>query len=106
MAKPLTSILNSVSPAVRKSARSRADVYKAEIEAAGAVKRIRKSAMLGQKQLADALGVTQPAVAKLERQKDMKLSTLMAIARAAGGTLDIRFKGPGKSIQILPSSAA
>jgi predicted transcriptional regulator len=100
MAKSYQEFMSRLSPAVRKAALAKAKKYQAEIEAADAVKMIRVAAKMGQLELANALGVSQPAVAKMERQKDMKLSTLMAVVSAAGGSMEIRVKLPRKSIVI------
>jgi DNA-binding XRE family transcriptional regulator len=100
MAKSFDEMLGNVSPAVRKAALAKAERYKAEMRAADVVKTIRAAAKLGQREMADAIGVTQPAIAKMERQADIKLSTLMAVVKAAGGTLRIQVTLPKASITI------
>jgi DNA-binding transcriptional regulator YiaG len=100
VAKSFDEMLKKVSPAVRKAALAKAAKDQQKIDAANAVKRIREAAKLGQQQLAEAMGVSQPAVAKLERQHDMRLSTLMAIVSAAGGSMEIRVKLPKGSLVI------
>lgn len=45
---------------------------------------------------AQALGIKQPAALKIERQTDLYLSTLRRFVEAAGGTLELRVKLPGK----------
>jgi DNA-directed RNA polymerase specialized sigma24 family protein len=49
-----------------------------------------------QEQIADALGIKQPSVHKIERQADLYLSTLRRFVEAAGGTLELRVILPGK----------
>jgi DNA-directed RNA polymerase specialized sigma24 family protein len=49
-----------------------------------------------QEQIADALGIKQPSVHKIERQADLYLSTLRRFVEAAGGTLELRAILPGK----------
>ena len=98
MAKSFDEFMKRLSPAVRKAAMTKAKHYKAGIEAAEAVRTIRQAAKMGQQDLADALGISQPAIAKMERQRDLKLSTLMAIVDAAGGSLVIRLHG--KSLRL------
>ena len=51
-----------------------------------------------QEQIADALGIKQPSVHKMERQADLYLSTLRRFVEAAGGTLELRVSLPGKGI--------
>ncbi len=104
MAKSYDDILKNASPAVRKAAAAKAKQYKAEIDAAAAVRQIREASAMGQKQLADALGVSQPAVAKMEKQKDIRLSTLFSIVNAAGGSMEIRVKLPKRGAFTIPAS--
>ncbi len=62
------------------------------------LKALRKLAERSQEQIAEALGVTQPAVVKMERQTDLYLSTLRRFVEAAGGTLALRIELPGKGV--------
>lgn len=55
---------------------------------------MRKARHVSQKSLATALRVSQPAVAKMEKEKDMKISTLRRIAEGMGGTLKIQVEFP------------
>ena len=48
---------------------------------------IRRARGLTQQQLADRLRMTQPEVSKLERRRDVRLSTLRAYVAALGGRL-------------------
>lgn len=64
----------------------------AEVEG---LKALRKLARRSQEQIAQSLGVTQPAVVKIERQADLYLSTLRRFVEAAGGTLELRVELPG-----------
>jgi DNA-binding XRE family transcriptional regulator len=43
-----------------------------------------------QRQLAEALGVSQPNIAKIEQQHDLLLSTLAAYVNALGGHLELK----------------
>ncbi len=94
MAKSFEDMLGGVQPAVRKAALARAARYQRQIDAGNAVRTIRAAAKLGQAELAKLMNVKQPAVAKMERQNDMKLSTLASIVDAVGGTVQIRVKLP------------
>lgn len=54
-----------------------------------------------QEQIAQALGVKQPSVLKIERQTDLYLSTLRRFVEAAGGKLELRVELPGKGVMHL-----
>jgi len=51
--------------------------------------------------VAPFLGIKQPSVLKIERQTDLYLSTLRRFVEAAGGTLELRVKLPGKGVLRL-----
>jgi predicted transcriptional regulator len=70
----------------------------AEVEG---LKALRKLAQRSQEQVAQSLGVKQPAIAKIERQTDLYLSTLRRFVEAAGGTLELRVTLPGKGVMHL-----
>ena len=52
---------------------------------------LRRGLGLTQAQVAHRLGMTQSDVSKLERREDVRLSTLLAYARALGGRLLVTF---------------
>lgn len=54
------------------------------------LRQVREQAELSQSELAAKLGVTQSAVAKIERRDDVLLSTLIAYVKAAGGRYEIK----------------
>lgn len=64
----------------------------AEVEG---LKALRKLAERSQEQIAQSLGIKQPAVVKIERQTDLYLSTLRRFVEAAGGKLELRVELPG-----------
>jgi DNA-binding XRE family transcriptional regulator len=70
----------------------------AEVEG---LKALRKLAARSQEQIAQSLGVKQPAIVKIERQTDLYLSTLRRFVEAAGGTLELRVELPGSGIMLL-----
>ncbi|MBI2825393.1 MAG: helix-turn-helix transcriptional regulator [Planctomycetia bacterium] len=53
-----------------------------------------------QRQVADALGMKQPSLSKLEKQKDMQISTLQKIVKALGGELEVFAKFPKGMVKI------
>lgn len=61
---------------------------------------IRKALQFSQEELADLLGLDQPAISKMERRTDMYLSTLRRFIEAMGGDLDIIATFDNRSIRI------
>ncbi len=53
-----------------------------------------------QRQVAEALGMRQPSLSKLEKQKDMQISTLRKIVRALGGELEVFARFPKGRVKI------
>jgi DNA-binding Xre family transcriptional regulator len=58
-------------------------------DAGAALRRLRLGRGLTQQQLADRLGMTQPEISKLERRRDVRLSTMRAYLVALGGSLGL-----------------
>src|SRR5437763_7597545 len=61
---------------------------------------IRKLAGKSQRQLAEALGIKQPSLSKLEKQTDMQISTLRRIVRALGGELEVTARFPRGKVKL------
>lgn len=61
---------------------------------------IRKESGLTQVDLAEALGIKQPSLSKLEAQDDMQISTLRRIIKALGGELELVAKMPKGTIRL------
>ena len=55
---------------------------------------IRERAGKSQQQVADALGIKQPSLSKLEKQSDMQISTLRRIVNALAGSWKSRRGSP------------
>lgn len=72
--------------------KTRAAELHAEVEG---LKALRKLAERSQEQIAQSLGIKQPAIVKMERQTDLYLSTLRRFVEAAGGKLELRVELPG-----------
>ncbi|MFO1014409.1 MAG: XRE family transcriptional regulator [Caulobacteraceae bacterium] len=88
--------------ALPKARRVRIDARAAELVAeVEGLKALRELAERSQEQIAQALGVKQPSVLKMERQADLYLSTLRRFVEAAGGTLELRVELPGKGVLHL-----
>jgi transcriptional regulator with XRE-family HTH domain len=63
---------------------------------------IRKLAGKSQREVAEALGIKQPSLSKLEKQSDMQVSTLRRIVSALGGELEVFAKFPAGRVKIEP----
>ena len=98
MAKDFQELLDRLPPERRARVDARAAELHAEVEG---LKALRLLAERSQEQIAQALGVKQPSVLKIERQTDLYLSTLRRFVEAAGGTLELRVELPGKGVMHL-----
>ena len=61
---------------------------------------VRQLAGKSQHQVAQALGMKQPSLSKLEKQSDMQISTLRKIVKALGGELEVLAKFPKGTVKI------
>jgi DNA-binding XRE family transcriptional regulator len=71
-----------------------------EIEARMLLAELRKLEGVTQVELAEKLGIKQPAVSQLEQQDDMQISTLQRIVKALGGVLEITVRLPGGEYRL------
>jgi transcriptional regulator with XRE-family HTH domain len=62
---------------------------------------VRRARQLTQETLADALGMKQPEVSKIERRADLYVSTLRRYIEAMGGSLEITAHFPGGDIEVI-----
>lgn len=95
MGRTRQDILDSSTPDDREAINARTADLLAEV---AGLKALRLLAKRSQEQIAQGLGVTQPAVLKIERQTDLYLSTLRRFVEAAGGTLELRVELPGSGV--------
>ncbi|GAA3693639.1 XRE family transcriptional regulator [Sphingomonas cynarae] len=98
MGRTMDEVMAAMPAERRARIQARAAEMKAEVEG---LKALRLLADRSQEQIAQALGVKQPAVLKIERQTDLYLSTLRRFVEAAGGTLELRVELPGKGVMHL-----
>jgi transcriptional regulator with XRE-family HTH domain len=56
---------------------------------------------MSQAEIAQRMGLKQPAIARLERQRDVKLSTLQEWAAATGGELVLAVRRQGKTSELV-----
>lgn len=98
MGRTLDEVLESLPAERRQAIEAGADKLLKDVEG---LKALRLLAERSQEQLAETLGIKQPAIAKMERQADLYLSTLRRFVEAAGGRLELRVELPGKGIVHL-----
>ena len=66
------------------------------------VRELREQSGMTQRDLAAALGVSQPTLAQMEKQADMRVSTLRRIVEALGGTLELVVRLPQGEFRVPP----
>ena len=102
MAKDFKALQAKMPPEARRRAEAKADAMLSSMS----LDELREALDLTQEELARRLRVKQPAVAKLERREDVRLSTLRALIEAMGGRVEVRaifpqgavvLRQPGKS---------
>src|ERR1035437_2179569 len=79
---------------------ARAKAHAKEIQAEMLLTELRKLEGVTQVELAEKLGIKQPAVSQLEQQDDMQVSTLQRIVKALGGVLEITVRLPGGEYRL------
>lgn len=85
---------DEIMAALPEERRKKIESRSARLIAQERIRSIRTSLGLSQKDLAALLNVTQPAISKMERQKDIQIGTLAGIISALGGTLEITARFP------------
>ena len=65
------------------------------------LRELRKALGITQKELAAALKVSQAAVSKQERRKEIQISTLREVVEAMGGRMEILAHFPGDQVVRL-----
>ena len=83
-----------------KKTRAKADRRTQELLAELLLSEVRQLAGKSQQEVAEALGIKQPSLSKLERQADMQIVTLRKIVNALGGELEILAKFPKGTVKI------
>ena len=78
----------------------RSDELAREYIAGMFLREVRAMRGMSQADLASVLGVRQPSVSKLERQRDIKLSTLDNLVRALGGELRVTASFPDGEVRL------
>ena len=73
----------------------------AELRLATALTALRQEVGLSQRELADAIGVSQPRVAAIERSRNVTLEVLEKYVAALGGRLEVRVVKGRKTIALI-----
>ena len=94
--RPFTELTKGFSP----ERRARIAAKAAELREEMTLEELRKARSRSQEEIAAALTVGQPAVAKLERRTDMHVSNLRRYVEALGGTLEITARFPDASVVL------
>jgi len=97
MAKSFDQLVNRT---ISKRTRERADRRTRELLGELLLSEVRKLAGKSQREVAEALGIKQPSLSKLEGQSDMQISTLRRIVTALGGELDVIARFPRGAVKI------
>jgi transcriptional regulator with XRE-family HTH domain len=97
MAKPFDELVKRTTT---KKTQTRAARRTQELLAELLLSEVRQLAGKSQQQVAQALGIKQPSLSKLERQSDMQISTLRKIVKALGGELEVLARFPKGTVKI------
>jgi len=89
-------LIENISPERRANIESR----KTELREKMALRELRQAIGISQQALADKLNVLQPAIAKMERRADIRISSLQKLIEAMGGSLEIRAHFPHGDVTI------
>ncbi|GGD35132.1 transcriptional regulator [Franconibacter daqui] len=92
--KTLQDVIAQMPPERRKRVKKMAEESVLEVE----LQRLRETLAISQQQVAEMMGVTQPAIAALEqRGVDIKLITLKRYIEALGGKLSLKVEMNGET---------
>jgi DNA-binding XRE family transcriptional regulator len=95
--RPLSDLAKNWSPARRADVAAQARAL--ELEAA-TLEQLRIALGVSQEELARLLDVQQPAISKLERRSDMRISTLRDLIEALGGELKLAAKFKDRTVDL------
>lgn len=94
--RKFSDLTKKMSVADREEIKVRSEKLLAELP----LERLRSARSLTQTNMAQALGVNQSAVSKIEKRTDMYLSTLRSYVEAMGGSLEIQAVFPEGAVRI------
>lgn len=94
--KPFSQLVAKMSPEGQSRAKARTESMLKEMLLAEA----RQFSGMTQKDLAAALGITQPSLSKMEGQHDIQVSTLSRLIKSLGGELELIAHLPNGDIRL------
>lgn len=80
--------------------RAKIEARKIELREEMALHELRQAIGTSQETLADSLDVLQPAIAKMERRSDIRVSSLRRMIEAMGGSLEIKAHFPQGNVTL------
>src|SRR5580698_4080366 len=98
MGRTLAEVMDALPAERRERVEARYRELKNEVES---LRQLRKVAGKAQADIAAALHIKQPSVAKIESQADMYLSTLRSYVEAIGGELELIVRLPSRPAMRL-----
>lgn len=99
---PFSKLTENLSP----QRRARIEARKIELREDMALHELRKALGQSQEALAAKLDVNQPAITKMERRTDIRISSLKRMIEAMGGSLEIKAHFPQGDVTITNFSEA
>ena len=93
---PFSKLTENLSP----QRRARIEARKIELREDMALHELRKALGQSQEALAAKLDVNQPAITKMERRSDIRISSLKRMIEAMGGSLEIKAHFPQGDVTI------
>ena len=96
MAKKFSELRRQMSPEAQARSAARAEGMLLEMR----LRELRQSRNVSQVQVAQAMGVEQTSISKLEHRSDMYLSTVYAFVKALGGELKLVASFPEGDIPV------
>jgi predicted XRE-type DNA-binding protein len=107
MYKPVSvdDVMLALPKARRKSIEARGNELLARVARRMTLKEVRKGRKISQNEVAEALGIGQMQISRLERRKDPRLSTIQRTVAALGGKLTLIATFPDQEPVVLVSGA-
>lgn len=99
--RPASDLTKTWSSARRAAVEAEKRALEAE---AATLEELRVALGISQEELADLLEVQQPAISKLERRNDMRVSTLREVIEALGGELKLVAKFRDRTVDLSIAS--
>jgi DNA-binding Xre family transcriptional regulator len=94
--RPFSELVAKMSPEHQARAQVRTETMLAEMFLAEA----RQFSGMTQNELADAMGITQPSLSKMEGQSDIQVSTLNRLVKSLGGQLELIAHLPNGDVRL------